>query len=59
MLTTLEKQIFRQVITYHRNRIKFLCSQARMLPHIRATFLARARHEANEIKETLRIAKLS
>lgn len=50
-------QIFRNAITYHRNRIRFLCSLAK--GDLRASMLAKARIEANEIKETLRIWRVS
>lgn len=51
--------IYRNVITYHRNQIRFYCHLARITPALRPHMLARARQEAQEIKETLTDWRLS
>lgn len=50
----LAAQIYRQVITHHRNQIKFLCSMIRDGSGHRETCFKIAKSHAQEIKDTLR-----
>jgi hypothetical protein len=47
-------QIYRSVIQYHRNQIRWFCELARRTPNLRDHMLSCARHQAAEIRTALR-----
>ena len=59
-MKSLYAQIFRNMITYHRNQIKFYCMLARQSSGgVRQSALSRAKEEAAQIKQSLIDWKLS